>query len=267
MRAKLFFAFVVLLFFAVQIPAFAVSVSIISSPPTINQDPFTITASVSGASAGTNYLRIDIFKEGTSNYFGETYNGSSWYGGSSYTQYLPITIQSGTPWSGDVMGKAGSPAISDYDGQGSYKIRLRRYTESGGTNATEANGSIVSISLSIPTPTLTLLPPTSTPKPTATNTPVPTATPIKSQSSNITLKPTPKVISKESAQVLGDKTDDLTPTPTQTVEVLGDSQSPSKSDSNFIPKIFISIGIVFLILCGIVVFYPLIKNLKKNTNE
>lgn len=267
MRAKLFFAFLVLIFFAVTKSALAVSVTISSSPSTINQDPFTIVASVSGASTGTNYLRIDIFKDGSDNYFGQTYNGSNWYSGSTYTEYLPITIQSGIPWSGNIQGQVGAPSLTEYDGSGTYKIRLRRYTESGGTNATEANGSAVSVSINIPTPTQTPAQPTATPKLTPTNTPVPTPTPKITASTPIPKKSV-KITPKISPEVLGDKTDEITKNVAPTIEVLADSQSPETKDNNIIPKVFISIGIVFLILCGIVIAYPIIKKMKdKNINE
>src|SRR3989304_5438603 len=78
-------------------PVFAVTVSITNFSSTINDQPFTVTASVSGANAGTNYIRTDLYKEGTQNYFGQTYNGSDWYGGSDGKQYFPISIESGTP--------------------------------------------------------------------------------------------------------------------------------------------------------------------------
>src|SRR5437868_14827917 len=74
---------------------YAVTVSIIDYPSTISLDQFSLTASVSEASSGTNYLRLDIFKDGTTTYFGETYNGSDWYSGSDGKQYFPITVEIG----------------------------------------------------------------------------------------------------------------------------------------------------------------------------
>ena len=73
------------LFFASK--AYAVTISITDIPSTITDAPFVLTASISGASAGTNYLRVEIFKDGTNNYFGETYNGSDWYSGGDGTLY------------------------------------------------------------------------------------------------------------------------------------------------------------------------------------
>jgi len=184
----------IFLFFLSPLSVFAVSVSIINFPSTITVDPFSITASISGAASGTNYLRVDLYKEGTSNYFGETYNGSDWCSSSNGKEYLPVTIQSGKFWSGDIQARTGEISTSNYDGQGTYKIRLRRYTSSGGSNTTEADGSSVTITINIPTstpaPTVvpTHPPPTSTSVPTSTA--AITATPVVSNSVTPSVRPT-----------------------------------------------------------------------------
>src|SRR5258706_10031607 len=126
--------------------ALAVSVSITTHPSTIMQDMFTLSASISGAGNGTNYLRIDIYKDGTQNYFGETFNGTDWYSGSDYHGYFPITI-AGSSWNGNIMGNLGSPSVSQYDGTGTYKIRLRRYTGGGSSTASEADASSVVVAI------------------------------------------------------------------------------------------------------------------------
>ena len=59
---KAIIAFIAVLFFLQFAKnALAVSVTISDYPSTITEDAFTITASISGATAGTNYLKIDIF--------------------------------------------------------------------------------------------------------------------------------------------------------------------------------------------------------------
>lgn len=185
-----FFAFLFFLHFAN--PALAVTVSITDFPSTISQDSYTITASISGAATGTNYLRIDLYKDSTTNYFGETFNGSDWYGGSTYSQYFPVNIQSGIVWSGTIQGRVGSPSSTQYDWSGVYKLRLRRYTSGGGNTASEADASAVTISISLPTPTLTLTPtPTTAPTNTPTPTPTPTAFPTPTPTPTPTKAPTP----------------------------------------------------------------------------
>jgi hypothetical protein len=148
---------VVLLFFSSQ-KTFAVQITLSNIPATITQDNFTISASISGALTGTNYLRLDLYKEGTSNYFGETYNNSGWYSGSDGTQYLPITIQSGISWNGQIQARIGSPSKTEYDGNGNYKLRIRRYTGSGSYNSDEANENAVAIAIIFPTQTPTPAP-------------------------------------------------------------------------------------------------------------
>src|SRR3972149_11172560 len=88
--------FTALLFFLFPGRAYAVTVTISNNPSTITSESFNLTVSIEGAQAGTNYIRVDLYKEGTTDYyFGETYNGSSWYNGSEEVQYFPVTIESG----------------------------------------------------------------------------------------------------------------------------------------------------------------------------
>lgn len=179
-------AFLLFLFYLpLTKPVFAVTVTITNSPSTVTSDSFTVNVSVLGASSGTNYIRIDLYKDGTSNYFGETYNGSDWYSGSDGKQYFPITIiNSKSTASASLQARIGIPNSSDYDGQGFYKMRIRRYTSSGGPGSEDANNSAVAVSISMPTPTpISTDSPTPTqvstdpPAPTKTPTPVPTKSP------------------------------------------------------------------------------------------
>ncbi|MDO8621587.1 MAG: hypothetical protein Q7R31_04910 [Candidatus Levybacteria bacterium] len=249
-------------------PVFAVTVTINNYPSTITDEPFTVTASISGATAGTNYLRIDIFKDQTTNYFGETFNGSDWYGGSTYSQYLPVAIQSGTVWGGSIQGRIGNPNATDYDGNGTYKIRLRRYTSGGGSTATEANNSAVVVTIALPTSTPTpTLTPTPTPTPAPTSTPVPTNTPTPKPTPTLTptpsLTPTPVL----PTEVLGESTKSAIVTNTQ-LEVKTTGASKKKTEvlgeqTNNTPKILIGLGILFLASCGILFFRFYIKNKKQ----
>ena len=246
-------------------PAFAVSVTISDYPSTITEDAFTITASISGATAGTNYLKIDIFEDGTTNYFGETFNNSDWYGGSTYSQYLPITIQTGVTWSGNIQGRIGSPTTTQYDGNGIYKIRLRRYTGGGGYTASEANNSAVTISIAIPTSTPT---PTNTPTPAPTSaptqTPTPTKTPTPTQIPNTpTIKPSSTPTSKPlPMDTLGESTksaDTVFPTEAPSKKILVSNKS-KENNSNWFQKILMLVGVVFVTICGILIFREIKKN-------
>lgn len=241
----------------------AVTTAITQYPSTITSDAFTITASVSGAATGTNYLRVDVYKEGTINYFGETYNNSDWYSGSDGKQYLPISVQSGVIWNGTVQVRIGSPSTTEYDGTGSYELRLKRYTSSGSPGSEDANNSSVSIVISIPTntpvPTSTAAPtvtPTPTKTPTPTPTKAPTSTPSPTPTPSLPPSATPTVINKQTtpspSEVLGETTKKVnaivspSKEPTQSVKTLGKS-------GNSLPYIFLSLGMI-IIACGILVF-------------
>jgi len=142
----IFLAFLLLLAFPTK--SFAVTVSITNYPSSISADPFSISVSILGASSGTNYIRVDLYKDGTQNYFGDTYNGSDWYNGSDGKQYYPITIvDSKSTASATLQTRTGVPSVSDYDGQGSYKMRIRRYTSSGGSGSEDPNNTSVAISI------------------------------------------------------------------------------------------------------------------------
>ncbi len=230
----------------------AVAVSIPTYPSIITDDSFVITASISGATNGTNYLRIDIFKDGTTNYFGETFNGFDWYGGSTFSQYLPVTIQSGA-WQGSLQGRIGSPTIGQYDGEGAYKIRLRRYTNGGGNTASEANSSAVAISIVLPTATPTPTDvPTSTPVPTAAAVKTPTPTPSKNPTPTLKANPTATsssetLISSESADILGasESANDIK---------FKDEKVASIKTKNSGINISLVVGVVLLSACGILLF-------------
>ncbi len=238
--------------------AFAVTITIPSFPSTITDDLFTLTASISGATAGTNYLRVDIFKDGTTNYFGETFNSTDWYGGSTYSQYLPITIVGSATWSGTLQGRVGSPTSTQYDGTGTYKIRLRRYTSGGGYTASEANNSAVTVAVSLPTPTPTSSPtstPTSTSILTQTTTPTVTKTPT----------PTPTFSSSSSAKiqaVLATEASELSASslPTDVHVQNKEEVKTLGTEVNRIPQILFGIGVVFFGSCGIVAFWIYRKN-------
>lgn len=161
-------------------PAFAVSLTISDAPQTITDQPFSLNASISGAGTGTNYLRIDLYKEDTSNYFGETYNDNDWYGGSDGKQYFPITIVSGQTWNGSVQGRMGTPTIGKYPGPGNYKLRIRRYTNSGGTGTTDQTPQDIQITFALSSPSPT---PIETPSPAPSTNPTSTPTPTTSSSS------------------------------------------------------------------------------------
>lgn len=174
---KIKLAFFLLSFYFIFLPisAYAVTVEIRQWPSSITAEPFEVEVYISGPKPGTNYLRIDLFKEDTKNYFGETFNNNNWYGGSDGTSYLPVEISSEGTASATLRGKVGEPSNTEYSGPGQYKLRIRRYTSSGNAASNDSQEA-VNIEIVVPTPTLT---PTLTPTPTKTPTPTRTPTPTK----------------------------------------------------------------------------------------
>jgi len=259
MKARV--SFVLALFFLFYFPfiktVFAVSVTISDYPSTVTENSFTITASVSGAVTGTNYLKIDLFKDGSENYFGETFNNADWYGGSTYSQYFPISVQSGVTWSGNLQGRVGSPSSTQYDGTGTYKMRLRRYTSGGGYTSSEANNNAVVVSIVIPTPTPTVTS-TPTPGPTSTSTPTPTRTPTPTNTPTPKLSVSPTLSKISPTDILKESTQSGLAT-SQTGGVLSDEEnvlaaaSAKKPDTLF-QKLSVALGIVFIAACAILTF-------------
>jgi hypothetical protein len=160
-------------------------------------------------------------------------------------------------------------------------MRIRRYTNGGGYTTAEANNSAVSVSVNLPTPTSTPTPiPTSTPTPapTSTNTPTPsptsapTATPTLA--SKLTPTPTKQITAQTTSasnpnqQVMGESSSNLFAIPSGIDDKDKGIQIFSSSDKQIISKILIFLGVIFMVLCGIVVFYPKIDEyIKSKKNE
>ncbi|MCL5970891.1 MAG: hypothetical protein M1450_05345, partial [Patescibacteria group bacterium] len=130
----------------------------------------------------------------------------------------------------------------------------------------------------LPAPTST---PTPTDSPTPTKTPTPTKSPTKTPTPKPTNSPTPSVTNIPTVTKIISKTPTSTKTisPSQNKDVLANStkssannfEEPKKEDkndntqknNNFLPIIFISVGIAFLLACAIVIAYPFIVRFKR----
>jgi len=242
--------------------ASAVTISLSGVPTTITQDPFSFIVTISGAKKGTiNYLKMDIFQNGSTHYFGFTQNGNDFYNDTDFSHYPQVTINDSGSASATLVGKAdfSSPY---YNGSGSYSIRVRRYTSSGAYSADESNQSITTVFLQGPAPS------TPTPSPTEVqkqNTPTKSSTSVFIQSDNsdntivpeVSLADSSTTYGSDEGQVLGDEvqyaTDDSsfpsnTPTPSPTVLVKG--KQTTKTNLFFIVS-----GLIFLCICAILLFF------------
>jgi len=248
-------AFFILFLFPQAI--FAVTVTVDSYPPSISSAPFSLTVSVLGANAGKNYLRVDLSKEGTSPYFGETYNGNEWYFGSSGTSYFPIDIISSTSTaSATFQAQVGELSSTSYLGPGAYKLRIRRYTSASSYAPSDLYDITIDIPTPSPTPDLTAAP-TSNPTPTPTPTPTPVKTPTPAPKK--TPSPAPTVAGTSPS---GDSAQEgiLTPQPEvqgirDEMNLLGDSSESAgitdKKGPPIIPIILISCGGIFIVGAGL----------------
>lgn len=173
-----------IIFFFSSTTTHAVSITVTGAPASAGEEEFSLNVTVEGAGNGTNYLRIDLYQDGTTNYFGETDNGSYWYNGSDGKQYAPVQIASSSA-NLAVKAKIGEPTLSAYPGPGNYKLRIRRYTSSG-NQASNDSQTPVNISLTKTWPS-----PSPSPTPTPSPSPSPSSTIIPSPSPSPTLTPTP----------------------------------------------------------------------------
>jgi hypothetical protein len=221
----------------------AVSATLSGYPSSISDAPFNINVAITGADAGNNYLRVDLYKENTSNYFGETFNGTLYYGGSTGLQYFQIAIGPEGTASALLQARIGNPNTTEYPGPGAYKIRIRRYTNSGSVGSTDQVVGDVQIVYTTPSPTPTPTPTQSpTTSPTATPTPAPTPTPTKT--------PTPKPKSTPTFQpdVLGTDSNDTgggLDIGSAGIELAATPESAAKDESG---KKFPIIAVVFVVL-------------------
>ncbi|MDD2822917.1 MAG: hypothetical protein PHQ59_02435 [Candidatus Daviesbacteria bacterium] len=200
------------------------------------------------------YLEGAFKREGATNYFGLTWNDTSWinYSSSNSDKNLKsITTSPEGSWSGILKVKLDTNS-SQFQGSGNYNLKINRFTATGTTPTSSDNDITLSITtMSTPTPTTvptsTNTPtPTKTPTPTSSKTPTPTkkvTTPTSTSSQKSTITPSiqdNQVSLPES--ILGSSTGsaDISPTPVKT-----------KDDGfSFKSLVFIAGGII-LVLLGI----------------
>lgn len=184
--------FISILFFTCPESILAVDITYNTNVSSISTEDFNVNVNILGANDGKNYLRIDLFREGSTNYFGETYNGSEWFSGSDGTRYFPVDILNASA-SATIKGHIGNPSQSEYQGPGLYKLKIRRYTSSGNPSSSDTQIPIdIQITYSTPSPTQApTQQPTSSPTTAPTQAPTAKPTPTTSPSPKPSINPTP----------------------------------------------------------------------------
>lgn len=188
------------------LPIFAIDFSI--SNPGMNDQEISFDAALSNVTT-TNcpddrcYLQGVLRSASSSKYFGESLNTQgNWvdYISNIDTEYIKANfhaadIQKGS-WSAKlkVRFKADDP---NYQGPGSYDLKVRRYTGKSSTSYAESNTITINLTATIPapSPTATAVPTDPVPEPASTSTPTPTPartpTPSKAPTPTVTVAPTP----------------------------------------------------------------------------
>src|SRR3990167_10470720 len=133
----------------------AVNLNITKYPPIITSEPFEVEVTVEGAKPAVNYLRVDLYKPSTKNYFGETFNGSVWYEGSDGKLFFPVNIEKESTQSVVIRARVGTPSLGEFPNQGSYEMKIRRYTASGSAASSDKS---TSVQIEINVPVVTSLP-------------------------------------------------------------------------------------------------------------
>lgn len=209
---KWILGFLILFFFIFSNHAFAVTVTINNFPSEITADSFNVEVNVSGAQDGANYLRVDLFKEGTTNYFGETWNNSNWYGSSDGTQYLPVSINEGSA-SAVIQGRMGDATKTEYGGPGNYKLRIRRYTSASNYSFSDSQDVTINVALPSPSPT---------PAATSKATPIVTSAPRSPSPTPKSVTPTPFI---RASPVSSKNTTSLPSLTTSSEDILGQTDT------------------------------------------
>lgn len=232
--------------------------NITSSPSTVSDQAFEVGVFIEGPSDGINYLRIDMFKDGSNNYFGETYNGNDWFGGSDGKSYYPVEIKNSTA-SATIKGRLGNPTLSEYSGPGTYKLKLRRYTASGNAAGSDSQTVVdIQIEYLLQTPSPT---PATNPVQTSIPTKVPTPTPLasKSPTSKPTIRPSITPTPSEEPEVLGEETE-TTPPPFRSPEPPPTVEKSEDKDFPVLAGVLIGTGLIFVFFSG----FMIVRNIRKN---
>lgn len=223
----------------------AVELKITSAPDVITMDEFVIGYEIIGAKSGKNYLRAIIQEEGAESGYLATWNGVTWYEGSSGKEYAPVDI-TGSNVSGTIKAKLGekAPRLGS-----KYSLTLRRYTASGAYAKDNANNKAVSLNIEpTPEPTPSPLP---TPKQTTPPTKEPTNTPaVIGERDEVVIREEediPKVVTG----AIAERTEEEKPQGTRETESL---PAPGEMDSTQTPDVFLRafgllIGVIGVLVC------------------
>lgn len=170
---------------------FSVPQTAVTADEDINMD---VTLSLQGQNEKVYYIEGAIKKEGSSNYFGLTWNDSSWvqYTASDFTTLKQITTDQAGKWNGSIKTKI-DKNNNLFSGNGTYTLRLKRFT-TGGSYYWADNFVVLTVSLISSTATQA----PATPAPVApSSTPISTISPAPQPTSLFTISNVPSQLNSD----------------------------------------------------------------------
>lgn len=237
-RIILFIIISTLLFPIFSKKIFAVDILISNAPAEINISEFSVDVKVKGAKKATNYLRLLLYKSGTHNYFGETWNGNSWIKSGSGKDYLPIQIE-GEENSKNLKARLGEVNMES----GEYVLSVRRYTESGNAASNDTVSELpVKITVNIEKKVETK---TESPRSLET----PTIKPLPTDEEKVTNPPAVLANITEAPETKDPEPSQSTIKPTSTETV-----KKEQVNEKHISKLTVGLGIIFILLGGVCIF-------------
>lgn len=116
----------------------------------------SVVLSLQGQNNKTYYLEGAFKKEGTTNYFGLTWNDSSWvkYTASNFSSLKSVTTDQTGNWSGSVKVKIDKDS-SLFSGNGTYTLKMKRFTTAGSETWSDNDITLIVSSPPSPSPTPT----------------------------------------------------------------------------------------------------------------
>src|SRR5437868_8160664 len=94
-----------------------------------------VTLNLQGQANKQYFLEAAIKKDGSSNYFGQTWNDNDWvkYSSSNFSNLKSITTDDQGKWGGDIRAKLDTSS-NLFTGNGNYIFQLKRFTSAGSSS-------------------------------------------------------------------------------------------------------------------------------------
>lgn len=221
---------VVFLNFFFLTTVYAVDIEITDFPEKVENE-FEVKFNLSGAKSGTNYFRLLLKKDDKDTKLIETWNGDSWYSGTSGKSYFPYSV---TPKIEGLIVKGRLKSGSNFEG-GEYNLSIKRYTQSGSAassdNVNEVKVNLIKASTPEPTPEIEVTPEV-----------IPSTDPVVVAKTQIVETEAPVVLSAESENL----TESAIPSPSSIPEDKIQLKDNIEPPTNLLGVVLLTTGIAFM---------------------